>query len=266
MKYIKNSIYILSVLLFSTMWMIACSSDNDGSYSFDNNSGGSGTGGSMARFTINGDYLYTVDHQTLKTFNLSTPAKPEYMDKKDQYVGFEIETIFTMDTLLFIGSQNGMYIYNITRHEFPQQMSMTQHIRSCDPVVAQGNYAYVTLNSENTWCGNNSNQLEIFNISDPHKPTLVKTETGFKHPRGLGIDGNKLFICDDGVKVYNISDPEKPIWTDDFSHIPEAKNIDAYDVIPLKGLLLMTGADGLYQFDYKGEKIKFVSKVEIKRQ
>jgi len=263
MKYnniIKNIIMAVALCLGT---MIACSDDSsDYSYS----EGGSGIGGSMARFTINGDYMYTVDQTTLKTFDLSTPDKPKYLDRKDQAMQFGIETIFTMDTLLFIGSQDGMYIYNITRHEFPQLMSMTRHIRSCDPVVAQGNYAYVTLNSENTWCGSTSNQLEIFNIEDPYNPKLVRTETGFKHPRGLGVDKNKLFICDNGIKLYDITDPEKPKWIDDFTHIPEAENADAYDVIPLNGLLLVTGANGLYQFDYTSDKLAFVSKIEINRE
>lgn len=263
MKQHNTILNTLTSAILCIILMIACS-ENDGGFYCD--SGGSdGVGGSMARFTLNGDYLYTVDSRTLKTFDLSNPEQPKYLQKKDQHMDFGIETIFTMDTLLFIGSQDGMYIYNITRHEFPQQMSVTRHIRSCDPVVAQGNYAYVTLNSENTWCGNTSNLLEIYDISDPYTPKLVKSEIGFIHPRGLGVDKNMLFICDDGIKLYDISNPERPRWIDDFTHIPEATDIDAYDVIPLNGLLLVTGNDGLYQFDYSNNKLAYLSRIEINR-
>lgn len=264
MKKHKNICNILIAAILCIIMTMACSDGDNGFY--EGGSNGSGTGGSMARFTLNEDYLYTVDSRTLRTFDLSNPGQPKYLDKKDQQMNFGIETIFSMDTLLFIGSEDGMYIYNITRREFPQQMSVTRHIRSCDPVVAQGNYAYITLNSENTWCGNTSNLLEIYDISDPYKPKLVKTETGFSAPRGLGVDNNILFICDKGIKLYDISNPEKPKWIDDFTHIPEAKNIDAYDVIPLNGLLLVTGADGLYQFDYSDNKFTFLSKTEINRK
>lgn len=264
MKQYQTIRNILTSTILCITLMVACSDSDSGTY--DGGGSESGTGGSMARFTLNGDYLYTVDSRTLKTFDLSAPGQPKYLDKKDQQMNFGIETIFSMDTLLFIGSQDGMYIYNITRNEFPQQMSVTRHIRSCDPVVARGDYAYVTLNSENRWCGNTSNLLEIYNISDPYKPKLVRTETGFTAPRGLGIDKNMLFICDDGIKLYDVSDPEKPKWIDDFTHIPEAKNIDAYDVIPLNGLLLVTGADGLYQFNYSDNKLVFLSKTEINRK
>ena len=251
----------ITILLVSLGLFTACQAyDSAPGY---HSGGESGKGGSMARFTISGDYLYTVDNNTLRTFNVSDAANPEYLSGKDNHLDFGVETVFTMDTLLFIGSQTGMYIYNITRPDFPQKMALASHITSCDPVVASGNYAYVTLNSENFWCGRSSNQLLIYDITDPYNPGLLHTETGFTHPRGLGIDGKKLFICDKGLKVYDVSNPERPVWIDDLSHIPEAKDIDAYDVIPLNGLLLLTGADGLYQFNYEGEKLAYVSKIEV---
>jgi hypothetical protein len=222
-----------------------------------------GQSGSMARFTINGNYLYTVSDFQLQTFDISAPDKPVHLPQKAQFMPSGVETIFSMDTLLFVGSQTGMYIYNVTRDGFPQQIAFASHITSCDPVVAQGDYAYVTLNSENLWCGRASNELCIYDISDPYYPSLVRTETGFKHPRGLGVDGDKLFVCDDGLRVFDVSDPARPRWIDDLSHIPEADGIDAYDVIPLNGTLLLTGANGLYQFDYRGEKLAFLSKIAI---
>ncbi len=253
----------IGILFASVLFSTGCNSESDGGPSA--NDGNGGTGGSMARFTVKGDYLYTVDYNSLKLFDISEAENPQYQRGKDQYLDIGIETIFPMDTLLFIGSQNGMYVFNITRPDYPQEMSYVTHIRSCDPVVASGNYAYVTLNSENMNCGRTSNVLHIYNIENPSEPVLIHTETGFRHPRGLGIDGTKLFICDDGLRVYDVSDPEKPVWTDDLSHIPAAADIDAYDVIPLNGLLLLTGADGLYQFDYRSDKLSLISKIEIDR-
>lgn len=258
----KNLYFILLHISCFILWT-GCTSDSESSLSDAN--GGDGKGGSMARFTICGDYLYTVDYSTLKMFDISTAEKPKYLNSKDQYLNFGVETIFTMDTLLFIGSQIGMYVYNISRPEFPQQMSYVSHITSCDPVIASGNYAYVTLNSENIWCGRSSNVLQIYDISDPSNPELIKEQTGFRHPRGLGIDNKKLFICDNGLKVFDLDDPEQPVWVDDFTHIPEASGIDTYDVIPLNGLLLLIGSDGLYQFDYTNDKLTLVSKIEVSK-
>ncbi|MDR0863470.1 MAG: hypothetical protein LBO74_00880, partial [Candidatus Symbiothrix sp.] len=238
----------LTKLLFATLLMMAAVACSEGGESVGDSGSASGQGGSMARFTISGDYMYTVDNRTLKMFNLSQPDQPEYLERKDQNLNLGIETIFSKDTLLFIGTQDGMYIYNVVRPEFPQQLSFVSHIRSCDPVVASGNYAYVTLNSESAWCGNASNVLDIYDVSDPRKPELKVTEN-LNYPKGLGLDGNKLFVCVRlDIKVYDVSDPLKPVWMDDLTHIPEAQDMKPYDVIPVDGLLLTSADKGLYQF------------------
>lgn len=268
----KNTIIPAVLTLLMAISLIAgCSKSNDSSYSDSGNE--SGQGGSMARFTIAGDYLYTVDHSDLKVISLETPSKPDYLKKVS--VGFDIETIFSRGDQLLMGAQSGMYIYDITRPEFPQRLSKTVHITSCDPVVADDRYAYVTLNNASVGCNRGVNALEIYDISNPEYPALVKrfvgNELNLSSPKGLGIDGEKLFLCDGGLKVYDVSDPENPVWIDDTTAIPQVKGADAYDVIPMDGTLLMIGSDGFYQFDYSeytgqpNEKVlKFLSKIEVK--
>ncbi len=258
----EQSFLIVITLFFVAFIGFSCATSSDSAKNMSGDS--SGQGGSMARFTISGDFLYTVDHKTLKVFDVSKPEQINYLESRDQAVGIDIETIFTMDTLLFIGSQNGMYIYDIKRPGLPLRLSSVQHIRSCDPVVAQGNYAYVTLNTENSWCGGNLNVLQIYDISNPKEPILMKTMP-LDYPKGLGIDGNKLFICSNGVRVYDITSPTNPIWIDDLSYMPEAGGITMYDVIPRNGILLAVGETGLWQFDYSGEKMSFVSKIAVNK-
>jgi len=259
-----NVVAIILYFTFCVFFWISCSKSSDGGGGGGGNST-SGQGGSMARFSIKDDVLYIVDNQTLKLFDVTVSSQPFYMPTKDQKLGFGIETIFIMDTLLFIGSETGMYIYDVTRPEFPSKLSYVTHVRSCDPVVASGNYAYVTLNTEQTRCNRGSNELQVYNISNPRYPDLIKI-IEMNAPRGLGVDGNKLFVCERGLKIYDVSDPASPVWIDDLSKIPEANNIDAYDVIPLDGILLLIGKDGLYQFDYKEDIIKFLSKIEVCRE
>jgi len=256
----KNVLYFVVVALV----MGACS--KDGGFSNSEAAGGAdGKGGSMARFAISGNVLYTVSTDSLKVFNIEDPSNPKYSDQRNIKVGFDIETIFPMGTLLFIGSRSGMYVYDISDPRFPTKLSEVRHIRSCDPVVAEGDYAYVTLNTNVTSCGQTvNNVLDIYDISNPLNPILKKTMQ-LKGPTGLGVDGDKLFVCDKGLKVFDITDPLSIHQTDDLADIDEVNIRAAYDVIPVDGLLILVATEGLFQFDYTGERLKFVSKIEIKK-
>ncbi len=253
----KTLLHVAFVILF----VASCAADGGSDYGSMDTS--EGKGGSMARFAIKGDILYTVSTDSLKLFNIAEPANPKYASERNLRVGFDIETIFPMDTLLFIGSRSGMYVYDITVPKFPTRLSEVHHIRSCDPVVAQGNFAYVTLNTNVSSCGPGSNNiLDIYDITDPLHPILKRT-VQLNGPTGLGIDGKKLFVCDKGLKVFNISDPLNIKQIDDLVDIDEVNIRSAYDVIPIGGLLILVAQEGLFQFDYTGESLNFVSKIEI---
>lgn len=252
----KNIVYLSFVVL-----LVASCSDG----TVNSPSSSEGKGGSMARFAIRGDVLYTVSNEMLKVFNIEDAANPLYSDQRDLHVGFDIETIFPMDTLLFIGSRSGMYVYDINEPRFPLFLSQVSHIRSCDPVVAQGNYAFVTLNTNTSNCGPSfNNVLDIYDITNPAKPELKKT-LQLNGPTGLGIDGEKLFVCDKGLKVFNITDPLNLRQIDDLADINEVNVRGAYDVIPVNGLLILVAKEGLFQFDYTGDRLRYVSKIEIKQ-
>jgi hypothetical protein len=255
---------IYNILIFvATMFTVSCSGDSGDIGGFNTSEG---KGGSMARFCIVGDNLFTVDHSSLKMFDIAKPEDPALMTGRTQTLDFGIETIFPMDSLLFIGSQTGMYIYYVSKYGFPQPLSSVSHIRSCDPVVAHGHYAYVTLNSNNVGCGRTSNLLQIYDVTDLAHPEWVKDVPGFTSPMGLGVDGkrNRLFICDQGLKVYDITNRTLPEQTGDL-HTAGVHNVtDSYDVIPLDGLLILVASSGIYQLDYTGESLEFLSKIEVK--
>jgi hypothetical protein len=222
---------------------------------------GSGVGGSMARFTISGDHLYLLDGGNIQAVNVASETNP--VAKSKTYLSWDIETIFPYKTNLFIGSSSGMYILDVSTPESPQKISTYAHVRSCDPVVVDDDYAYVTLRS-GTECQGFTNQLEIIDISDLTSPQLLKTYP-MTNPHGLGIDDKTLFICDgdDGLKAYDATDVNK-ISDNQLAHY---KNINAFDVIPLDNVLMMIGRDGIYQYDYSDPKaIRMLSKIEINAQ
>ena len=153
-----------------------------------------------------------------------------------------------------------MLIYDISNAARPRQISQYNHLTACDPVVVDGQYAYVTLRT-GTRCTNAQNLLEVIDISSIENPYLVKSYPLF-NPHGLGVDGNLLFICDGkaGLKIYDKSDP-LAIIAHQVAYYPD---FDTFDVIPLDGILMLTGEKGIYQYDYSDPgNIKQISHITI---
>lgn len=227
-----------------------------------NNFGGianvSGISGSMARMNIVGDYLYGIDDYKLNVFNVATPSNPIEINEVD--AGWSIETLFPHEDNLFVGAADGMYIFDNSSPTAPVLLSKFNHARACDPVVVQDDIAYVTLRN-GTECDGFINQLDVVDVSDLTDPKLMYTHE-MDNPHGLGVDGDKLFICEGefGLKLFDKSD---------LSQIGDKlqnwiQNIHAFDVIPLGELLILIGEDGLYQFNYADPtQITFLSKIEI---
>lgn len=209
-----------------------------------------GTGGSMARFTLSADHLYTVTPSHLTAYNVSNAGNP--VQQKKTNIGFGVETIFPYKNNLFIGTEFGMQIMDITNPENPTFLSQYSHIRSCDPVVANEKYAFVTLRNGTT-CARGINALDVIDISNLKLPKLVKSYP-LTQPYGLALDGNNLFVCDGGVKHF------------DATNVLDIKQkskiiIEATDVIANNGLLIIVGKDGIYQYDYSSGNLVFVSKI-----
>ncbi|MCE6992771.1 LVIVD repeat-containing protein [Dyadobacter sp. CY323] len=217
-----------------------------------------GVGGSMARFAITGNTLYIVSKQSLEVYNITDGGSPVKAVKKNMNVG--IETIFPYQSHLFIGANDGMYIYNNSNPNDPQLLSKFTHVQSCDPVVVQGKYAYVTLRS-GALCrpGNTLSSLDVVDVSNPSNPAMVHSQV-MSSPFGLGVSGNKLFICegDQGFRVMDISNPILPVQKHFFAEIP------SYDVIVRNKHLIITGKGGLFQYQFdQDDKYELLSKIPV---
>jgi hypothetical protein len=206
---------------------------------------GTGTGGSLARFTIVGNYLYALSVSTLNVFDISDPAEPKL--ESEVGVGNDVETIFPFGDWLFLGTQSGMLIYRIENDGLPTFVSEYEHVVSCDPVVTDGQTAFVTLRaSQCRQAGfGAADLLESISLDDITNPVIIG-QRQMTAPRGLGLDGDVLFVCDSegGLWVFDVSVP------DTFVEIVHIDDIVAYDVIPLDGVLLVLGPENIYQYDY----------------
>ena len=210
-----------------------------------------GTGGSLARFQIVDNYLYTVGNYEMAIFNIQNLAEPVLSNT--QYAGWNIETMFQAEGYLYLGSTNGMYIYNLVNPSSPEFVSDFTHWEGCDPVVVDGDYAYLTLRGGNL-CGQLESVLEVIDISDKTNPTLA-ARYELENPYGLGIKDNMLYVCDGtaGLKLFERETPE------DLKLVNSLKDIRAQDVIPLENSLIMIGGNTLYQYDYMDNSIELIS-------
>jgi len=204
---------------------------------------GSGSGGSMARFTIIGDFLYTLRFSQIKVFSITNPLNPDQVG--DVWTRWDIETIFPVPDreLLFLGGSSGIYAYSITNRIMPLQIGQLTHARSYDPVVVQSNYAYVTLR-EGNFSEGPSSRFEIVDITDITN-MVVKKVIGMDAPYGLAVQGDYAYVCDgfDGLEVFNVADPVNA------SKITSLQGYNGYDVILSGNLLILTGNDGIILYN-----------------
>lgn len=226
----------------------------------------SGKGGSMARFALKGDTLYTLTTHQLQQFVLDNAGqlvlRAELNLEKDVV---EAETIFADGNYLYIGSTTGMAIVEINEVDGLELISVVDHFVSCDPVVVEGDYAFVTLHSSKNEitrtrrCGMRSQDvLQVYDISDKKHPEMLM-EQFLYNPHGLGVSGDKIYVCegDKGLKILEISDWEKIHLSVEFPTLYTDESFHAYDVIvePEQGILFLVGKDGLRQYRLKDQEL-----------
>lgn len=223
-------------------------------------SGGSSIGiaGSMSKMAIRQNYIYALTDEKLNVFKINDLSQDVSIHSVVN-VEYGIETLYLYDDKLFIGSNYGVYIYDVSDDPSnPMKVSQLSHIYSYDPVVVQGNYAYSTLRSR-YW--GSTNECQIISLSDIYNPTTV-SRISLDGPYGLGIDNNALFICDgeSGLKVYDVSNSLSP------KKVNQITTINTYDVILDNKKALIVGDNGIYKYDYTNiNNLNLISSIPIEK-
>ncbi|MGR3809118.1 LVIVD repeat-containing protein [Jiulongibacter sp. NS-SX5] len=244
---------IFSLILGVCVTLSSCT--GDANFSQSDAGGGSGRGGSLARFTIIGEHLYTVNGNNLKTFSI---ANQNTRLKSVVSLNAFAETIFPFKDHLLIGTRTGMHIYGLQDEDNPNFVSQYQHFASCDPVVAQGNYAFVTLRN-GTPCMWGQNQLDILDISNFNIP-VIKNSVQMVNPQGLSANGSRLYVCEgnNGLAIFDIQEPEQPVLE---KYLNEVK---PFDVIAYGNQVLLTGEDGISQYAVnQNDELQLLSTIKI---
>jgi hypothetical protein len=215
------------------------------------NTGAAGKAGSTARFAIADGRLYTLAGSQLITFSLENPAEPVALNQIA--VAWDVETMFPYGQSLYLGASTGMYIYDLKDRDVPTLLGQYTHQRACDPVVVQGDKAFVTLKAGSR-CGGTENVLDVLDIAEPERPRLISKVPMFA-PTGLAIEGEQLFVCDGaaGLKVFDVTDPLALKLTDTL--IGQSCN----DLIPHQSLLIATTNHGIWQYNNQQGQLELLS-------
>ena len=224
----KKYIYIITLVIVA----LGCSSDGTSSGESLSTADSVGQGGSLATFVIKGNYLYTVDNEDLNVFNITNTSEPVLVNTVR--IGFDIETLFSYRNYLYIGSRNGMFIYGVDSPEFPEQLSSVQHFSDLG-------------------CNGFVNQLEVYDVTDVLNPVLINVRE-LTFPKGLGLYGDYLIVCDDEIKIFDVSNPAE-------STLVHAIDKLAFDVIIQGDLLIAVGETGVYQYSLDAQDITNTSQL-----
>lgn len=214
--------------------------------------------GSMARFIARNGYLYALNDRELKVYRIIQGQSPTPV--YSLMVNASAETLFSYGSMLFVGTRRGMLIYSLQTRDTPTLIGQAEHLYSCDPVVVENDFAYVTLRADSD-CRFGENLLLVFDVSRPTRPEQI-ARYPLGNPHGLAVDGPILFVTDkkDGLQVLDISDPYEPRL------LLRQARIKGYDAIADRGMLYISADSGLYQYTYnnaQGFSLTRLSRISI---
>jgi len=211
--------------------------------------GRSTVAGSLSRFTHSSGFLYVVDNNIMTIIDVTSPQKPIVENRISVNTG--TETIYPYKGNLFIGTQFGMLIFDITQNPaLPTFISQFDHMRGCDPVAVYDDLAYVTLRTGVT-CGPAEDALHIIDISKINAPRLLATHL-MSEPSGLAVSDSLLIICDgeaglktfDRRSTFNILD----------NRYSTLSNMNPSDVILRSGHAIITADEGIFQYNFQNPR------------
>ena len=209
--------FLKNILLFiACLTIVACGESSDSAPQTSNS-----VGGSTAKFTIQNNHLITIEDHDIQIFSLANPSDPVLVNAYYTPNTITLETIYPYQAnRILLGTNTGAVIMDHSTPGTITELAFPEFVTSCDPVIAQGDYMYITLrNGSSCNLVNNVdgvNQLLIYDISDITQPELKKT-IELDQPYGLSIKDTSLLICyEQGLIEFDISNPIEPTQIGDY--------------------------------------------------
>lgn len=227
--------------LLCLLFILSC--DNDSS-DFNPDLSGTGTGGSLAKFTIINNQVLVLNQNEVKQYDIQ--ANGELLFKSQISIGSQLETIFPYGTdNVLIGSSNAVYFLGFDTDNSLILKSTYAHLTACDPVVAKDGIAFSTLKVSD--CRNGTDDfIEAIDISDIENPKVLKVYNTTA-PFGLAIKNSFLFVCEKGGLTMYVYNQNGDLTELDFKEIPNAVPLDL--IVSDTNLIVRTD-DGFYNISY----------------
>ncbi|MCB9195677.1 MAG: hypothetical protein H6600_01955 [Flavobacteriales bacterium] len=206
--------------------------------------------GTLNKIATMNDYVYVVGNNKMYVF---ADDNNDLIARNVVHLNsWDVETIYPNEGNLYIGTQSSMILMNTNNPENPSEVSSYFHPTSCDPVLPNGDVAYLTLRSaDNSGCAGDENTLTILNMEDEKNPTPLNSIV-MNSPYGMTISGNYLWVGEgtNGLSLFDNSNPFDPVLIKTFT------DVEAYDVIANPAIpngIYVTGSEGMdhYNVDYQ---------------
>lgn len=216
--------------------------------------------GTVNRIAHSNNHVYVISNQFMTVFE----DNDDFQLIGSNYAGWQMETIYPQGNNLFVGTRGSMEIFSITNPKDPILENSFSHANACDPVLPNGNVAYVTLRAnEEDDCPGTTNSLLAVDITNTRNTFLLE-EIDMISPFGMTIIGNTLYVGEgaNGLKTFSISDSNGLLDLLKFD-----SDVQAYDVIahPTKADIILIASPsgfGQYQID-SDQNISLLSMITI---
>jgi len=244
-----KNLLLCFVLIIS---LISCDKDSSFEPNFNNSNSGGQSGSTASIITYKG-FIYTLDNNILKTLSLADPAHP--VEVSNITIGEGVETIFAYEDHLYLGTRNGVLLYNISDGSKPAYTGTSLHWPARDPVVVSGNLAYSTTRWGEE--GNGNGTLQVLDVTNKSTPFAINSVSQ-EYPCGLGINEGILYVCNArfGINVFEAGA---------FGELTFVRNIPSdplYDCIIAKDLMICQGKTGIYLYNISQKSAPvFIQKV-----
>jgi hypothetical protein len=215
--------------------------------------------GTLNKITVHQDYVYVIGNDRIYTFQDSpTILTPN----STVQVGMNLETIYPQNNNLFIGTRFSMIVMSISNPSMPTYVSEYNHPTSCDPVLPNGNVAYLTLRTGDfSGCSGDVNSVSVLNISNVSNPIKID-EFALTSPYGMTLINDKLFVGEgaNGITIFDATNASSLV------QLTHNSSVKAYDIIKhptLVDVVLTTGSNGLtqYKIDYASMSFQLMSAI-----